>query len=121
MEPIEKIELLTPFQRKGPIMRKDHYEIFCKFIVEKLEDAGQITLDDLLQKTDQLPATLLNADTLWSLLQVKLDLQERGVITINHQRRTQIITLKKAVWKRMNSAGDFFSAMQLSSHVTLSQ
>jgi hypothetical protein len=121
MEPLEKIELLTPFQRKGPMMRKDHYEIFCRFIVAELEAAVQITLDDLLQKSDQLPAMLLNADTLWNLLQVKHDLQERGVIAVSHQRRTQIITLKKAVWKRMNSAGDVFNAGQLSSRVTVSQ
>ena len=93
---MEKIELLSAKKRHGPVFKKTVYEKLTDLIVAQINDhpSGAINLLDLIQQVQ----CKLNDGSVRiqpsHILQVKVDLQERGVIKVHLDRdRNQIIEI----------------------------
>lgn len=73
--------LQRPDGRKGIIISKSDYEKLRLFILVYLEDEAGKTLNDILEKAEQVfPKQPSGTNQAWVILQVKLDLEARGLI-----------------------------------------
>jgi len=75
-----RIMTLHPQGKKGVNILKRKYDIIQKYILDKVEEHGEITyqlLDDLAQKELQ---KTFEGKVGWYIVSVKLDLEARGVI-----------------------------------------
>lgn len=100
---MEKIELEQPQGKKGLMILKKHYNMLCIFILTMLESKGQITLTELLDTANQ---KLNNEymDVRWMLLNVKLDLEAKGLIRLRYAPKcTQIISARRNQSQRINA------------------
>jgi hypothetical protein len=94
--PMTKIELHGVEKRKGPTLSMDIYEKVCAFIISAIKNQpeGSICFSVLLDEAEK---NLIDHTTLhpWHIMQVKIDLTERGVIkTSIDARRKQMIAIK---------------------------
>lgn len=101
----QKISLWRPHGRKGPTVPKKEYNRIANEIVSEIKSNKDCEID-LGHLIDQIRTTLsqgFNGDIAWYFLNVKQDLEERGIIktTINRDR-VQIIRLNTKV-SRQNS------------------
>lgn len=78
----EMEQLLRPDSRKGPVVVKGLYERIRTFILSELDDEYGKTLHDILEKAQSASvyAQTQVGDKSWFILQVKLDLEARGLI-----------------------------------------
>lgn len=92
----EKETILTwrPGNGKGAYLYRTHYTAVREFILRILDEEKRITLIDLIERAgDQLTLDPPDADRSWMLLQVKSDLEARGLITVSWigPQRVQLI------------------------------
>ena len=91
--------LHRPDGRKGIIIAKHFYEKLKLFILTYLDDEVGKTLNEILEKADQdFPATQLINDRSWTVLQVKLDLEARGLIKAfvpDYNRRANLLKITR--------------------------
>ena len=87
--------LKRPDGRRGIIISKSFYEKLRLFILVYLDDEAGRTLNDILEKSEQEfseQPTINNRS--WLVLQVKLDLEARGLIKAfvpEYNKRTNLI------------------------------
>lgn len=93
-----QIRLQGVRNRKGPVFNKDFYDRIRDFIMDCITShAGRsIPFSELLDHAEKFwtkkPAGLLP----WHIMQVKIDLQERGIIKAAIGRdRTQVISMRR--------------------------
>jgi hypothetical protein len=73
--------LQRPDGRKGIIISKIYYEKLRLFMLGFLDDEAGKTLNEILEKAEQdFPEPQTSTDRSWLILQVKLDLEARGLI-----------------------------------------
>src|SRR5688572_17404641 len=80
----EKIELKRPGGKSGIVILRKHYEPICMFILKVLEVNGEITLIELLEAAKKNISTKPSGEILWVIINVKHDLEVRGLIKIRH-------------------------------------
>lgn len=76
----ERIMTLHPQGKKGVNILKKRYEIIKKYILQTIDDQGEISFEDL---TDLAVATLsdsFDGKVVWYIVTVKLDLEARAII-----------------------------------------
>lgn len=91
------IVTLRPDGRKGAVLTSGMYDALSSFILITLDAEVDLTLNDILEK-----AHLKFSDTMeniaWCTLQVKLDLEARGLIKVVnpvYQKRLHFIKLTR--------------------------
>lgn len=84
---MEKIELQGIEKRKGPSIPLPLYETLSEFIITIIRESpsGEVELRTLLDEADKSLPSIAPGMLAWNVLQVKIDLQERGVLKISHQ------------------------------------
>jgi|GEM_PF-2831117 hypothetical protein len=98
----DTIRLLRPENKEGVIIRKEYYLEIVKFLlatIEKRHDNG-ISLNDMLDEVNQDDSLKTpGRDIFWIILQVKQDLEARGVIkTLWVCGRIQFIHINRKKW-----------------------
>ncbi|HEY8936554.1 MAG TPA: hypothetical protein VIM65_15105 [Cyclobacteriaceae bacterium] len=90
----EVILTLRPDGKKGVVMSKIQYEIYCNVIFDILDSDEDHTINHILEKARQLIPDVIESEIAWHILQVKLDLEARGLIKavapIYHKRTFHI-------------------------------
>ena len=100
---MEKIELERPEGKKGLMILKRQYNLLCVFILNMLELKGEITLTDLLDTANQQLDSEFTGDALWMILNVKRDLEAKGLIRVKYARKcTQVISVRKNQSRRIS-------------------
>jgi len=93
---IDRIELQHPAGRSGPLILRKEYEQLSVFILSMLKSKGEITLTELLEAAHEKLKTKWSGDILWTILNVKNDLEARRLIKITHLKRcVQVISIKR--------------------------
>jgi hypothetical protein len=90
---MEKIQLQTD-KRVRRWMPKNHYQKVYDFIMSIVTSRKEISLIDLVDEASKKISTLLPPNYTWILLQVKLDMELRGIIETNI-RNGMMISLKR--------------------------
>lgn len=73
--------LQRPDGRRGIVISKSYYEKLRLFILVYLDDEAGRTLNDVLEKAEQdFPELQTGKNGSWLVLQVKLDLEARGLV-----------------------------------------
>ncbi len=102
----ERMELLLSGGRNGTFMLKYQYELVYEFIFQKLVEREKVTLTELLEGAGKTLAEKFKGNFSWAMLQVKQDLEAKGLITVRMAKnRIQVIELKKIDWKKLNMVG----------------
>lgn len=98
----EFIQTLRPDGRPGEAIPKEEYDIWSYFILSTLAAAEELTLTELLEKADQkisLPGgSKADSKVSWYVLQVKRDLEARGLIKVtpsSKKKHTFLIQLTR--------------------------
>jgi len=94
----QKIQMWLPNNKTGRIILFDHYIQLAEFIIATLKGSVErkVTLNDLIEESDEQLSTKFKYDLSWYLIQVKKDLEARKIIKIEMGRdRIQYITLIK--------------------------
>jgi hypothetical protein len=95
---MDKIEMLGSPKRKGPVIQKKDYDTIADFILHYLKEKKQ-EMTSLHELLDQ--AMLTHGDIALLVLQVKRDLEARGLIeTVLNNKREQFILIRKQPRKR---------------------
>lgn len=94
---MEKIEMLGSPQKRGPLIHRKEYDKITEFILAQIKKSGEsISLNELL---DNAMADL--GDIALVVLQVKRDLEARGIIeTALNNKREQFLLIKKRTKRR---------------------
>ncbi|HEY5824285.1 MAG TPA: hypothetical protein VIT44_07970 [Cyclobacteriaceae bacterium] len=100
---MEKIELERPEGKKGLMILRKHYNLLCIFILSMLELKGEITLTELLDTANQKLDSEFTGDALWMILNVKRDLEAKGLIRLKYAGKcTQVISVRKNQSRRIS-------------------
>lgn len=94
---------LHPEKKRGYSIPIDVYDEIKTFLIGILEKNREVLLNDLFDVAKNVQFSVLDDDTSWYLLIVKLDLEARGVITCTWTpgyERNQILKIKKREVKR---------------------
>ncbi len=75
----EKILTLHPQGKQGVNIVKRRYDAIKDFILQKVEQHGDISFEDLSDLAEE-ELTTFDGKVLWYVVTVKLDLEARGVI-----------------------------------------
>lgn len=75
----EKVRTLHPSGKEGVLMPKSVYDSICSSIVSVLYIHHQLSFSDLLEKCQQ-NTCIHPVEISWLILQVKLDLEARGLV-----------------------------------------
>jgi hypothetical protein len=90
----EMEQMLRPDGKKGVMMCKRQYEKYCNAIFDILDSDEDHTINHILEKAQVLIPDALESEIAWHVLQVKLDLEARGLIKavapIYHKRTFHI-------------------------------
>jgi DNA-binding HxlR family transcriptional regulator len=78
----EMVHMLQPDSRKGELIIKRVYEKWSRFILSSLDTEKDLTLSDLLERAHQDFKGINDHETGWHVLQVKRDLEARGLIKV---------------------------------------
>jgi hypothetical protein len=94
---MEKIEMLGSPKKRGPLINRKDYERITEFILDHIKkNGGRISLNELLDH-----AMNILGDIALQVLQVKRDLEARGIIeTALSNKREQFLVIKKRTKKR---------------------
>lgn len=96
MEP--KIKLWSNKKKRGTTISSNYYRLLTNFIISEVEAkrSGKIFLQELIEKAKTNFSKQITGDISWWLLQVKRDLEVKGVIRISFTPSlNQFIELKK--------------------------
>jgi len=94
----ELIQTLSPDGRKGELLPRKQYDTWSLFILSALATEEDLTLNDLLEKAHQKVSGTTDKETGWYVLQVKRDLEARGLIKVTaapEQKHTFFIKLTR--------------------------
>lgn len=93
----ELIQTLLPDGRKGELLSKSEYEKWSRFILSVLNSEEDFTLNGLLEKALQKKSGPADNKAGWYILQVKRDLEARGLIKVvaTEQKHTFFIKLTR--------------------------
>jgi hypothetical protein len=97
---METMELVNKKNRRPVHLSRETYESIFNLITSTLNEKGEITVNQLLDYTLQDKSIKIKGDLGWLLLQVKQDLEARGIIKVRlgiGMHRVQKIKLVK--WK----------------------
>lgn len=84
-----KIQLmLNPDGKRGVSMIRENYSLLSEFILRTIKEREKVRLNDLLEKARHQGFPGLFNQISWSLLQVKLDLEARGLIMMHTTTKT---------------------------------
>lgn len=75
-----RILTLHPQGKKGVNILKSKYESIKDFIIQKIEEHGEISYSDLNDLAIETLSPTFNGKVTWYLVSVKLDLEARGII-----------------------------------------
>jgi hypothetical protein len=95
---MKSIKLLSNFSRKEISLREDVYQSISDFILSKIRESGEVSLDTLLDDALHNKSIKFEQNLGWCLLQVKGDLEARGIVSIEVKKglpNRQSIKLKK--------------------------
>lgn len=81
-EVIHTIEVCHPDKRTVTTMLTRKYNEYKEFIVDVLENSGEITIKDLIDQAHAAKPHMTSGNAIFQLLLVKLDLEARGMISI---------------------------------------
>jgi hypothetical protein len=96
----EKVQLQKIDNKKGIYMSKNRYDFIVEMILKILTQQQQTTLTELINESETYSDKIGN-EIAWDMLQVKQDLEARGVIKIDYiANRVQLIILKKRIQQR---------------------
>jgi uncharacterized membrane protein YukC len=86
MKSVEETEdiigTVKPGGKRGIQMIKRQYNILRAFIMNESTQNSELTLTDLLEKARRELVNDIDSDVAWFVLQVKLDLEARGLIEL---------------------------------------
>jgi hypothetical protein len=92
----EKVELKRPGGKAGIVILRKHYDVLSIFILKVLEVNQEITLIELLEAAKKNISTKPSGEILWVIINVKHDLEARGLIKIRYMTRcVQVISLNR--------------------------
>jgi hypothetical protein len=80
---MEKMELVNTYSRSVSRLPADVYASITNFIVSKLRDCDEVFFRDLLDEALESKSIKFNGEPGWCLIQVKRDLEARGMIIVN--------------------------------------
>ena len=84
-----KIQLMLNQEGKiGIVMIRENYSLLSEFILRTIKEREKVRLNDLLEKARHQGFPGLFNQISWSLLQVKLDLEARGLIMMHTTTKT---------------------------------
>lgn len=95
---METVELTTRSGRRMVSLRASVYQSIFDFIASTLTEHGEIDFHKLLDLAMQCKTLKFEGDKYWCLLQVKQDMEARGIISVKlgiGSRRVQKIKLLK--------------------------
>ncbi|HEY8936005.1 MAG TPA: hypothetical protein VIM65_12325 [Cyclobacteriaceae bacterium] len=111
------MELINKNSRRSSVrLSRDTYELIFNLITSTLQEKGEITVNQLLDYTLQDNAIKVKGDLGWLLLQVKQDLEARGIIKVKLGIGTQRIQKIKLVKWKFKAALSELKAMKLSAN-----
>lgn len=92
MKQEEKILTLHPQGKKGVNISKHKYDTIRDFIIQKIEEHGEITYEAVSDLAVKKLSSTFDGKVVWYVVSVKLDLEARGIIeripkTSPHQLR----------------------------------
>lgn len=76
----EKIQTLHPQGKAGVNILKRRYDVIKDFILQTIEEEGEISYSDLDDKAEDELAATFDGKVRWYVVTVKLDLEARKVI-----------------------------------------
>jgi hypothetical protein len=78
----DKVQLLRIERQSTNYISKEHYDCIAECILSAIDERenGVIALSDLIEHTHQKLSLKFHGDIPWHLIQVKQDLQARGII-----------------------------------------
>lgn len=76
----EQIMTLHPQGKKGVNILKRRYDTIMSFIIETIEEKGEITFSDLTDLAVEELSGTFDGKVIWYMVTVKLDLEARGII-----------------------------------------
>ena len=99
----ETIVTVRPDGRRGTVMTNRIYDMLSSFILTLLDSGDDQTLNDILEKAQQSLSDSIE-NVAWYTLQVKLDLEARGLIKVVspvYQKRLFFIKLTRQGSKKL--------------------
>jgi len=96
---------LRPDGRRGVVMLTRTYDLLSGFILTSLDKAVDLTLNDVLEKAQAKFSESIE-NVAWCTLQVKLDLEARGLIKVVepiYQKRLFFIKLTRLGSKKIRT------------------
>lgn len=98
MQEKKVVQMLRPDGKKGVSVPEDQYESLRFFVLSFLDTKGDSTLNELIEQANTTFQDKIDSDLSWYVLQVKLDLEARGMIrsfTPLHQKRLFYLKLTR--------------------------
>ena len=102
----EVVQTLRPDGKKGVAMAKTQYETYSNVMFDILDSDEDHTINIILEKAKQLIPDAPENDIAWHILQVKLDLEARGLIKVVapvYHKRTFHIKLTRPGQQKMRN------------------
>ena len=97
-------KLLTwdPDKKRGVSLNQEEYDLVKEFIIQNLKGSKQVALIELLHKAKELLTQELGDETGWFIINVKRDLEARGLIrkSIQGPERLQMLSLVRGSRRR---------------------
>ena len=102
MKETNKIELQGANNRRGPTFSKEMYDVIANAILDCAAGCpdGAVAFDELLDHVGKAVSGVLP----WHILQVKVDLQERRILSVSYDRHHRQIIKLKARGRRLRRA-----------------
>lgn len=91
----EKISTLHPQGKNGVNIQKRRYDIIKDFILEAIENHGEISFDELTDLAVDELSSSFDGKVVWYMVTVKLDLEARGIIERIPKTSPHKLRLKK--------------------------
>lgn len=102
----ETIVTLRPDGKKGVVMSKENYDELSTFVLTALDTEESLTLHGLLERAHSGLPDAIDSDVSWYVLQIKLDLEARGlikVVTPAYKKRLFFLKLTRQGIKQLRS------------------
>jgi len=82
MQEKKVVQMLRPDGKKGVSIPEDQYESLRLFVLAQLDSRGDATLNELIERANDIFQDKIDSDLSWYVLQVKLDLEARDLIRL---------------------------------------
>lgn len=106
MSHTDTIQTLRPDGKKGILLLKRHYDQLSYFILAAVYSHEHLTLNELLERGQQQLSDTIENEITWYLLQVKLDLEARGLVksvTPVYQKRLYLLKITRQGVKKLKA------------------